>query len=244
MTRRADEALSALTLAQQARTAVAASVALWLNGDQLLAVPFVEEAGSLLLLVDAEQQQDLLEGSTGYAVLGSPLIASVRIAGSFWAVPHTVADEILAEMRACHLECLDCPARRVTRVVGLQVERVELELDEGSRPVDIDAYESAQPDWVLAVGIPVLGHLNAAHSEEVFAAAAAVTGQSPDHLISAQVEWIDGLGFDVSMVDETGGQWMRFEFAAPVVDPDRLSVTVHESLTYASRSTSRPEFDD
>jgi hypothetical protein len=231
----------ALTHAQRARTAVAACDAVrWPSDDEQVAVPFVEQAGSLLLIVTDEQRQDLLDIGSGCVALNAPEIASVRLSGDFWPVAGNAAEDILTEIRACHRECLDCPTRRLSQLVGFQVDLVELKVGNGYRRVDLSAYVTAQPDWVLALGIQVRAHLNAAHGDVVLQAACARAGQRPDQVISAQLEWIDGHGVELSMIDESGGRWIRCEYDVPVVDPERLSATVHQSLELAVARAKQP----
>lgn len=228
-------ALVALTPAQRARTAVAACDAVrWPDGDEPVPVPFVEQNGSLLLIVTDDQRQHLLEIAGGCVAIDAHALGSVRLSGDFWPVADAAARDVLDEIRACHGECLNCPGRRLTQLVGLQVDRVELRMSDGTyRLVDLPGYMQARPDWVLALGVQVQEHLNAAHGEDVLGAACALAGQPIEQVLSAHLDWIDGYGFEVSMIDESGGRQLRCDFPSPVVEPARLSTAVHECLARA-----------
>ena len=133
------------------------------------------------------------------------------------------------------------PGRRLSQLVGLQVELVEWRVPGGGyHPVDLHGYLLAQPDWILALGVQVQEHLNAVHREEILEAACALAGQRTGQVLSAQLDWIDGYGFEVSMIDETGGRQLRYDFPSPVFEPYGLSTAVHESLASAAATRQRP----
>ncbi len=198
-------------------------------------MPFVEQGGSLLLVVTDEQRQYLLDVGAGCVALDAHGLGSVRLSGDFWPVAAAAARDVLDEAQACHAECLDCPGRRLSHLVGLQVELVEWRVPGGGyHPVDLHGYLLAQPDWILALGVHVQEHLNAVHREEVLEAACALAAQRTGQVLSAQRDWIDGYGFEVSMIDESGGRQLRYDFPSPVFEPYGLSTAVHESLGRAA----------
>ncbi len=207
----------------------------WSAGDDEVIVPFVEQRGSLLLLVSGHQRERLLDSGGGWVTLDAHTLGSVRLTGEFRAVAQATSREVLDRVRACHRECLDCPARGLSDVVALEVDLVELGTPGcGYQPIDVVGYVQAQPDWMLALGVQIQQHLNADHLHLVVAAACAFTGVRTEQVLSAQVEWIDGCGFDVGVIDESGGRRLRVEFANPVVDPDQLSDAVHVELERAA----------
>lgn len=72
---------------------------------------------------------------------------------------------------------------------------------------------------------------------------------STRQVLAAQLDWSDGHGVQLSLIDETGGRSMRCDFPVPVGDPDFLSDAVHLLLDRAalrdpdggqSRTDSRP----
>lgn len=236
MTEDLPPALIPLTPAQRARTAVVACGAVrWPSGDEPVLVPFVEQGGSLLLVVTDEQRQHLLDCGGGCVTLDARRLGSVSMSGSFAPVAEPAAREVLDQMRACHAECLDCPGLWLSQLVRLQVDLVELRVPGGGyRRIDLDAYVQAQPDWVIALGVQVQQHLNAAHGEDVLAAACALTGQRPEQVLAAELDWIDSHGFAIGLLDEAGGRRIRCDFARPVTDPERLATAVHERLARAA----------
>ena len=136
---------------------------------------------------------------------------------------------------------LDCPGRRPSKLVRLQVELVECRVPGGGyHPVDLHGYLLAQPDWILALGVQVQEHLNAVHREDVLEAACALARQRTGQVVSAQQDWIHGYGFEESMIDESGGRQLRYDFPSPVFDPRGLSTAVHESLARAAATRQRP----
>ncbi len=198
-------------------------------------VPFVDECGSLLLIVNDLQRQLLLKFGGGCVALDARALGSVRLSGDFWPVTGVAARQVIDEIQACHAKCLNCPVRRLSQLVRLQVNLVELRVPGGDYVrVDLPAYVQAEPDWVLALGVQLQAHVNIAHRDEVLEAACALTGQQTEQVLAAQLDWVDGYGFEVSMIDETGGWQLRYAFSSQVIDPDRLWSTVQEGLARAT----------
>lgn len=239
-------ALVALTRAQRARTAVAACDAVrWPDSDEQGPMPFVEQDGSLLLIVTDEQRRQLLGLGGGCVALDAKALGAVRLHGNFWPVADVAARDLVDEIRACHAECLNCPGQRLSQLVGLQVELVELRMPGGDyRHVDLHGYVLARPDRVLALGVQLQEHLNIAHGDEVIEAASALAGQQTGQVLSAQLDWIDGYGFEVSLIDVSGGRQLRCDFPTPVVDPDHLSEAVHQCLARAISSAEEPPMSE
>ena len=217
----------------RARTVLAACSSVgWTREGETYTAPFVDEAGSLLMMVAEDVRNDLLEAGTGRLELAAtPAIGVVQLVGTFWPVATSVAQNVLAEVRACHVECADCPNRRITHLVGMQVDQVELQAEGDFCLVDLDAYAVAEPDWFVAVGVNVSDHINAVHQDDVVDAASRFAAEPPEAILTAQIAWMDRSGFEISLIDESGGRWIRVDYSRPVVAPDRLSEAAHAALT-------------
>ncbi len=226
-------ALLALSPARRARTALAASSVIhWDHDGESTEAAFLEEAGSLMLLVSAPIGRRLLDIGTGQVAFGElNSIGDVRLSGDFWPVAGQVADLTMRELRSWHAQCGDCPSRVATDLVGLQVEKVEARLPgEPFRRVDLDDYQQAMPDDIIAVGLRLAAHLNLEHHDAARQAAAALVDVSPDDLLAARVDWIDATGIELSVIDAGGGHRWRAGFAERVTCAEQLPSAVHRWL--------------
>lgn len=220
--------LLTLTPAQRARTALAAcSFVSWCHDGETGVAPFLEEDGSLLLLVNRPVSRQLLGASAGQVEVGlNASIGVLRLSGNFHRVDAEIADPTLRMVQEWHSQCQDCPGRTATHLVGLKVERVEQwSFGEGFLDVELDSYRSAQPDDLLALGIRLADHLNSDHPGEVREVASALTGT--EDLLAARIEWVDSTGLELSMIDLHGSQRIRSELPTSVTRPDLLASAVH-----------------
>lgn len=208
----------------------------WLTTGSTDRAPYFDEFGTPMLLASDESAAELLHAGTGRVVLdGHPRLGIVELAGQFWSVAGPGAAAALEGVRRDHLECPGCDVWRFTTVIGLQVVTASLrrpgELE--SRPVPVDDYEAARPDPLLTWGASIAAHVNAAHRGELAALAAALTDQPSSRVVGAAVGAVDGEGFELSVVDATGGAILVVPLPYPVVDPRALPDALHHAIETA-----------
>lgn len=229
--------LSRLTLAARARTIAAVrGSAAWLTDERADRAAYLDQFGTPMLLVTDDDAAALMASGTGRIVLDAhPRLGIVELAGQFWTVTGPGAEATLDGARRDHPDCVRCEARRCTRVIGLQVVTAAVRLpgEVESHPIPFDAYESAGPDQLITWGASIAAHVNAAHQAELATLAAALTRQPLTRVIGASVGAVDGEGFELSVVDATGGGLVVVPLPYPVVDPRALPDALHRAITTA-----------
>ncbi len=223
--------LLALSPAERARTALAAcSFVSWRHDDQTTVAPFLEEDGSLLLLVTEAVARRLIEVGGGQVEVGlNASIGVLRLSGEFLEVPEDVARPTIRMVHEWHADCTDCPGRTATHLVSLQVERAQQwSFGDGFVEVDLQAYEEAHPDALLAIGIRLADHLNSDHPAEVREVASILTGSQD--LLAARIEWVDAYGLELSAIDSLGSSRVRSDLPGIVTEPEQLASAVHRWL--------------
>jgi hypothetical protein len=223
-----------LTPAERARTIVAAGTWLrWATDSEDCLTPYVEEGGSPVLLVERVESERILRRgytSTESAVL--PSLGRVRLGGEPWPVAGGATAAAAQQFRVDRADCVECCGPRRTHLVCVRLDRVEIMPADGERfeTIDLDAYEAAQPDTIIARSPHVISHLNTEHADELVVLASHLTGQSRSALAAASVQWIDARGIELSLIDHTGARDLRFPFRRPLSTMDELGHHLHRLL--------------
>ena len=228
-------AVSELTIAERARTVLSsAEILVWSSKEESGAAQFVEEVGSPTLVLSRTDSDDLLAVERGQLqTCPHPTLGTLRLAGGFWPLTDDASLEMLRAMWCQHADCGVACRNRLSRLVGVRVERAEIWLPEEGRlhAVDLEQYQAARPNEILATGVKVAAHLNTDHLSELRQAAGSLSGLSPDQVLSARMEWIDDAGFDLSLIDADGGRLLRHPFHARLGSTEELSSVLHQTLS-------------
>lgn len=233
--RRIPAAVLELTVAERARTVLSsADVLLWNHQDEPVAGAFVEEVGSPTLVLSRTVGADLLGAASGQLqTYPHPSLGTLQLCGDFWPLTDDASLAMLSTMWCRHAECGVACRNRLCRLVGMRVDRAQIWLPEEQRVRELDPehYQLAKPSEILAAGVKLAAHLNADHQTELRQAAGGSSGLRRAGVLSAQIDWIDADGFDLSVIDADGGRQWRHPFGVPPETAEELSATMHRSLS-------------
>lgn len=226
--------LSRLSVAERARSVVGAggSLAWFADGEKGMA-PFYDECGSPMLLTSSAVAARLLSAEIGKITIDvHPRLGRVELAGQFWQLAGDQATAMLEAVHRDHAECPGCDAWQLSRVVGLQVVTVAVRLpgDRRPRPVALDDYIVAHSDPMAAMGANIAAHLNAFHAEDLGVLAARLLRAPVDAVIGAHAGAIDEHGFELWVVDESGGALLTVSLPRPPRRPDALPDAIHDMI--------------
>jgi len=206
----------------------------WSAGGATVHAPFIEEAGSPVLLVGRLESEQLLR--TGHAWAESPAsgeLGSLRIGGTLWPVTADACLDSLQTFRLEHAECRDCWGPLRSHLVGLRVDFVVLSDPRTGvlSTIDPDEYAAARPDPLVAAGLRIRQHLNADHQDDLLTFGARLLGVDRSRLAAVTVEWIDGDGLELAVIDGVGSAIRRLPFRLPLAGVKELGDQLHHLLT-------------
>jgi hypothetical protein len=227
---------SALPAPVRARTALRlASPAAWTLGhrtDQVVA-PFVDCAGTPLLMVSREQADALLEpGRVTAVITPAGAVGTVMISG--W--PREAGpDEFAAEVAAYRVDHVDCgPGCRPDGPVVVAVEVSHVRITGGDdhvfRPVALTDYRRATPDAFLLQSSAVVDHLNSAHNAELITIAAALRATADESILGAWIREVDPDGLVLTVIDVAGADDVELRFDRHLSSIDDLGSHLHRLL--------------
>lgn len=230
--------LAGMSAAARARSTVAAGSSLiWATGRDAGTTVYFEECGSPMLLATDETAAELLGAGAGRIVLDlHPRLGLVRLTGQFWPLAGRDAEPALEALRTRHADCSGCDGVPYSRVIGLQVVTVSIRLpgDPVHRPIDLDDYVLAEPEPMVTVGAGIAAHLNADHEPENRALGANLLGEGLGHVAGARVGAVGAAGFELAVVDQTGGWLLTVPFEHPAEDVHQLQRDFHAAITAAT----------
>lgn len=220
---------AAISPASRARSIVATEPsASWTYEGETCALSFVDEAGTPLLLVPSDTYERMLVAGRSELLVRFPETAgAVLLAGHFWSVADSIASSMLRQIRSAHASCCGCPETRASHVVGIDIVEIELRLTDGQRwSIPPEDYQRAQVDELTVVGLQLAEHVGRSHGPELRQAAADLTGQRPENVLSASVEWIQPDGVSLVVIDDTQARRVWRPFDRPATTTEDLIAEV------------------